>query len=96
MLRTRILTALVIFPVTLAVVFLATPSVFKGAIAILLLAGCLEFRRICALSVAAGAALRLNSHTLTVKTPEHALDGTVIEDGGRIDWLVAGSMFMVR
>ncbi|MEJ2402060.1 MAG: phosphatidate cytidylyltransferase [Xanthomonadales bacterium] len=57
MLRTRILTALVIFPVTLAVVFLATPSVFKGAIAILLLAGCLEFRRICALSVAAGAAL---------------------------------------
>jgi len=57
MLRTRILTALVIFPVTLAVVFLATPPVFKGAVALLLLAGCLEFRRICDLSAAAGVAL---------------------------------------
>lgn len=57
MLRTRILTALVIFPVTLAVVFLATPTVFKGAIALLLLAGCLEFRRICDLPAAAGALL---------------------------------------
>ena len=57
MLRTRILTALVIFPVTLAVVFLATPLVFKIAIAALLLVGCLEFRRICALSAPAGAAL---------------------------------------
>ena len=57
MLRTRILTALVIFPVTLAVVFLATPLVFKGAIAVLLLIGCLEFRRICDLSPTAGVAL---------------------------------------
>lgn len=46
MLRTRILTALVIFPVTLAVVFLAPPLVFKGAIAILLMAGSREFARI--------------------------------------------------
>ena len=57
MLRTRILTALVIFPVTLAVVFLATPLVFKLAVAVLLLVGCLEFRRICDLPAAAGAAL---------------------------------------
>ena len=57
MLRTRILTALVIFPVTLAVVFLTTPLAFKGAIAVLLLIGCLEFRRICDLSSSAGAAL---------------------------------------
>lgn len=57
MLRTRILTALVIFPVTLAVVFLASPAVFKGAIALLLLVGCLEFRRICDLPSAAGVAL---------------------------------------
>ncbi len=46
MLRTRILTALVIFPVTLALVFLAPPLVFKGAIAILLMAGSHEFARI--------------------------------------------------
>lgn len=47
MLKTRILTALVIFPVTLLVVFLAPPLVFKGIIAILLMAGCQEFGRIC-------------------------------------------------
>ena len=40
------MTALVIFPVTLAVVFLAPPPVFKGLIALLLLIGCLEFGRI--------------------------------------------------
>lgn len=50
MLKTRILTALVIFPVTLAVVFLAPPLVFKGIIAILLMTGCHEFGRICDLS----------------------------------------------
>ena len=57
MLRTRILTALVIFPVTLAAVFLASPPVFKVSVAALLLVGCLEFRRICDLPVAAGVAL---------------------------------------
>lgn len=46
MLKTRVLTALVIFPVTLAAVFLLPPLVFKGVIAILLLAGCHEFSRI--------------------------------------------------
>ena len=54
MLRTRIMTALVILPVTLAVVFLAPPMVFKGAIAILLMAGCSEFARISGLSARAG------------------------------------------
>ena len=49
MLKTRVLTALVIFPVTLAVVFLAPPLVFKGIIAILLMTGCHEFGRICSL-----------------------------------------------
>ena len=38
MLKTRVLTALIIFPVTLAVVFLAPPLVFRGLVAILLLA----------------------------------------------------------
>ena len=50
MLKTRVLTALVIFAVTLALVFLAPPLVFKGAIAILLIMGCHEFGRICDLS----------------------------------------------
>ena len=46
MLKTRVLTALIIFPVTLAVVFLAPPLVFRGLVAILLLAGCREYGRI--------------------------------------------------
>ena len=46
MLKTRVLTALIIFIVTLAVVFLAPPLVFRGLIAILLLAGCREYGRI--------------------------------------------------
>lgn len=57
MLRTRIMTALVILPVTLAVVFLAPPLVFKGLIAILLMAGCSEFARISGLSARAGRIL---------------------------------------
>jgi phosphatidate cytidylyltransferase len=56
-LRTRILTALVIFPVTLAVVFLAPPLVFKLSVAALLLVGALEFRRICDLPATGGAVL---------------------------------------
>lgn len=54
MLRTRVMTALVIFPVTLAVVFLAPPLVFKGIIAILFMTGCTEFARISGLSAKAG------------------------------------------
>lgn len=50
MLQTRVLTALVIFLVTLAVVFLSPPLVFKGVVAILLLAGCHEYARISDLS----------------------------------------------
>ncbi|MBT8041409.1 MAG: phosphatidate cytidylyltransferase [Gammaproteobacteria bacterium] len=57
MLQTRVLTALVIFPVTLAVVFLSPPLVFKGIVAILLLGGCREFARISDLSARGTAAL---------------------------------------
>ena len=46
MLKTRVLTALIILPVTLAVVFLAPPLVFRGLVAILMLAGCREYGRI--------------------------------------------------
>ena len=59
MLRTRILTAVVIFLVTLAVVFLSPPLVFKGVVAILLLTGCREFARISDLPARSAALLLL-------------------------------------
>jgi phosphatidate cytidylyltransferase len=52
-LKTRVLTALIILPVTLAVVFLAPPLVFRGIIAILMLAGAREYGRIADLSPSA-------------------------------------------
>ena len=54
MLRTRVLTAVVILAVTLSVVFLAPTWLFRLAVALLLLTGCWEFRRIADLSPAAG------------------------------------------
>ena len=59
MLKTRVMTALVILPVTLAVVFLAPPPVFKGIIAILLMTGCSEFGRIAGLPAGARGALMI-------------------------------------
>ena len=46
MLKTRILTALIIFPATIAGVFLPPPWLFQSLIAVLLLTGCWEFRRL--------------------------------------------------
>lgn len=57
MLKTRILTALVIFPATLAIVFLLTSAQFRIAIAVLFMIGCWEFRRLADLPTAAGTAL---------------------------------------
>ena len=54
MLKTRVLTALIIFPATLAVVFLTPPWLFRILVALLLLAGCWEFRRITDQTPAAG------------------------------------------
>jgi phosphatidate cytidylyltransferase len=56
-LKTRILTALVIFPATLAIVFLLTPAQFRVAIAVLFMISCWEFRRLADLPAAAGTAL---------------------------------------
>jgi phosphatidate cytidylyltransferase len=58
-LKTRILTALIIFPATVAVVFLTPPWLFRLLIAILLMAGCWEFRRLVNLAPAAGWGLVL-------------------------------------
>ena len=46
MLKTRIITALIIFPATLAVVFLPPPWLFRLLTALVLLTGCWEFRRL--------------------------------------------------
>ena len=57
MLRTRVMTAAVIFLVTLAVVFLAPPLVFKLIIALLMMIGASEFGRISDLSAPASRSL---------------------------------------
>lgn len=57
MLKTRILTAVVIFIVTLAIVFLVPTQLFRAAIAILLVVGSLEFRRLADLPATAGIVL---------------------------------------
>lgn len=54
MLKTRILTALVIFPATVALVFLPPSWVFRLILAVPLLTGCWEFRRLAGLSASAG------------------------------------------
>ena len=60
MLKTRILTALVIFPATIAGVFLPPTWLFQLLIAVLLLTGCWEFRRLADLSGSAGLALQIS------------------------------------
>ncbi len=59
MLKTRILTALFIFPTTVALVFLPPSWLFRILLAGVLLAGSWEFRRLADLPAAAAAALPL-------------------------------------
>ncbi len=59
MLRIRIITALIIFLTTLAVVFLTPPWLFRLLVALLLLTGCWEFRRLADLAPSSGWALLL-------------------------------------
>lgn len=59
MLKTRILTALIIFPATVAGVFLPPTWLFQLLIAALLLTGCWEFRRLADLSSIAGWVLQI-------------------------------------
>jgi phosphatidate cytidylyltransferase len=58
-LKTRILTALIIFPATVAAVFLPPPWLFQLLLAVLLLTGCWEFRRLADLPNAAGWTLQV-------------------------------------
>lgn len=59
MLKTRIFTALIIFPATVAGVFLPPTWLFQLLIAVLLLTGCWEFRRLADLPQASGWILQL-------------------------------------
>ncbi len=58
MLKTRIITALIIFPATIAVVFLPPSWLFRLLIALILMTGCWEFRRLADLTAASGWALQ--------------------------------------
>ncbi len=57
MLKTRILTALVIFPGTLAIVFLTPAWLFRLLVGLFLMIGCWEFRRLADLPKPAASAL---------------------------------------
>ena len=57
MLKTRVLTALVMAPIAIALVFLAPAWVFRLAAALLLLTGCWEFHRLANLGPRAGGLL---------------------------------------
>ena len=58
MLKTRIITALIIFAATLALVFLSSPWLFRLFTALVLLTGCWEFRRLADLSATSGWVLQ--------------------------------------
>jgi phosphatidate cytidylyltransferase len=65
MLKTRILTAVVIFAATVAVVFLSPPWLFRLLVALLMLTGCWEFRRLGKLSTGAGWVLMALALSIT-------------------------------
>ena len=57
MLKTRIITALIIFAATVAAVFLAPSWLFRGLLALLLMTGCWEFRKLANLPTVTGQVL---------------------------------------
>jgi phosphatidate cytidylyltransferase len=59
LLKTRIITALIIFPATVAAVFLSPAGLFRIIIAVVLMIGSWEFRRLANLSTNAGWALQV-------------------------------------
>ena len=101
MLKIRIITALVIVPLTLAVVFLAPPAIFRLLIALLLLTGCWEYRRIAALAAGPGWALMgLQAAILAAMLwswPVSAADALWVLGAGCITWLLMFTrLLMVR
>ena len=101
MLKIRIITALVIVPATLAVVFLAPPWLFRLVVALLLLAGCWEFRRIADLTVPAGWALMAGQALLLGwmlwSWPMPGKDAVLLLAAGCLTWLAMfGRLAMFR
>lgn len=96
MLKIRILTALVILPATLALVFLAPAWLFRLAVGILMMIGCWEFRRLADLSEREGLALLVLQAGvvagLLLTWPHAALntpgDATLLMAGASAAWLL--------
>lgn len=92
MLKIRILTALIIFPATLALVFLAPPWLFRLVVALVLLAGCWEFRRIADLDALRGWGLMATQVAILalmlVYWPVTGKDALWILAAGCITWLL--------
>lgn len=99
MLKTRILTALVIALVTLGVLFLAPPWGFRVAIAALLLTGTWEFRRLAALPPATGwlllALQALLIGLMALYWQAAKAEAIVLLAAGAFSWLLMYSRLLV-
>lgn len=99
MLKTRIMTALVIFPTTIAVVFLPSSWLFRLLIALLLLIGCWEFRLLAALPVLVGWVLQGLQIVIIVLMlvfwPAVSAAATIILWLGCLAWLLMFSRLFV-
>jgi phosphatidate cytidylyltransferase len=92
LLRTRILTALLILPATLALVFLAPAWLFRLAVGVLMMIGAWEYRRLADLGPRAGLALLVLQAAivagLLLTWPAAASDGNLLLQGACIAWLL--------
>jgi len=92
LLKTRILTALVILPATLALVFLAPAWLFRLAVGALMMIGCWEFRRLADLSDRAGMALLVLQAVivtgLLLTWPAAAANARLLLAGAGATWLL--------
>lgn len=98
MLKTRVLTALVIALATLAVLFLTPAWGFRAALAALLLTGSWEFRRLAALPAAAGWTLlilqALVIGVLALYWPTIKADAVIWLAAGALSWLLMYSRLL--
>jgi phosphatidate cytidylyltransferase len=91
-LKIRVLTALIILPATLAVVFLAPAWLFRLIVALLMLVGCWEYRRLADLSERAGIVLlvleALIVTSLLLTWPAVLRDPLPLLAGACVAWLL--------
>ena len=92
MLKIRILTALVILPATLALVFLAPAWLFRLAVGVLMMIGCREYCRLADLSQRTGLTLLLLQAIivagLLLTWPHAAGNATLLLTGASAAWLL--------